>query len=247
MENLSKAMDSMDELFASLKKVERYNFLYYLTGRMVATVLMFLAVAFFVYILMLMNNFQDLNPYLGTIRLSGSADFGTFLHLFFIVLLVGAVTVFITNVRMNRLALRAGRWEPELFDRSKGKDELLGAITKIDWEKAKKELRISKLSFVLYNISRVGIYSFLMFFVLLFLYSFIVGPIVETVLRVLNVPYIVPFGLVYAVISVLAVFISVGILRKNLRNSVIELRELDNILGELRWFLNEFEKSGFQA
>ncbi len=247
MEDLEKAMDSMDELSSSLKKIERYNYLFYLTGRMVLTVLMFLAVAFFVYILILMNNFQEINPYLGTIRLSGAANFGTYLDLFTLALAVGAVIVFFVNVRMNRRALSSRQWEPETFDRSKGKDELLGTITRIDWAKAKSELSLAKLSFVLYNASIVGIYSFLMFFVLMLLFYFVFGLIIDLIMMALNVTYGLSFALMYIIMSILAVLISVGILRKRLRESLVELKGLDSMLNELRRFLDEFEKSGFQA
>lgn len=247
MQDMEKAMDSMDELSTSLKKIERYNHLFYLTGRMVLTVLMFLAVAFFLYVLILMNNFQDINPNLGTIRLSGAANFGTFLNLYTLVLAIGAVAVFIVNVRMNRRALRSKQWEPEVFDRSRGKDELLGAITRIDWAKAKGELRLAKLSFVLYNASIVGIYSFLVFFILQIGFFFGFDFLLSIGMSLLHASYSQSFVFAHVILSVLAVLISVGILRKRLRESVVELRGLDNILNELRWFLDEFEKSGLQT
>lgn len=247
MQDLEKAMDSMDELSSSLKKIERYNFLFYLTGRMVVTILTFLAVAFFIYLLILMNNFQDINPNFGTIRLSGAANFGTFLDFYTLVLAIGAVTVFIANVKLNKRALSSKRWEPEMFDRSRGKDELLGAITRIDWSRAKKELKLAKLSFVLYNVSIVGIYSFLMFFVLQLLGFFGFAALIFIGTNLLHASFSQSLLIIVLIFSILAVLISVAILRKIIRDSLVELRGLDSMLDELRRFLDKFEKSGLQA
>lgn len=240
-------MDSMDELSGSLKKLERYNFLFYLTGRMIITALIFLVVVLFVYVLLLMNNFHEINPSFGTVRLSGAADFGTFLNIFALALITGAVVVYGMTLRMNRRALGAGKWEADAFDRTTGRNGLLGAITGIDWAKARNQLKKAKFSFVLYNLSIVGIYSFLIFFVLLFLSFFVFSFVLSFIMNALNTSLGLDYEFLYAVISALAILISVVILRKNLKKSFVELRELDTMLSELRWFLDEFEKSGFQA
>ncbi len=247
MDELMKAMDSMDDLSASLKKLERYNYLFSFTGRMIFSVLLFLVIALFSYILVLESDFQSINPYLGTIRLSGASNFGTFIQVYDFVLLLGALGLYITTVNLNRRALMRRNWDIVPFDRTKGKDGLIGAIANIDWDKARKDLKGAKLSFVLYNITTVGVYSFLLFFAVYLVYFFVVGPLVFHSLQVLNISFTLTFGVMYIAISLTAVAIALWVLRKKIRSSIDELRDLDTILREMRWFLDEFEKSGFQA
>ena len=246
MGDLDRAMDSMDELSLALKKIDRYNFLFYLTGRMIISVLVFAALLLFGYILLLMHDFQNINPYFGTIKTGGYGIGGTFVDVFVIFLVIGAAAVYLETVFLNR-ALRGRDLNIVPFDRTKGRDGIAGAITGIDWGKTRSELKSARFSFIIYNVSIIGIYSFLLFFILQVLYIFLSTVIIYFLHITVSLSGTLYFQSTFAALAVLSVVISIAILRKKLRESFRELKELDGILEQLRWFLDEFEKSGFQA
>lgn len=245
MGDLEKVMDSIDDLSGALKKIERYNYLFYLTGRMIISVLSFMVILFFAYFILLEHDFQEINPYLGTVKLSGYGIGGYYLDVSGIMMIIGAVAVYIVTVLLNRRALRKREWKAVPFDRSKGRDEIVGAITGIDWEKTRKELKRAKFSFIIYNLSIIGIYSFLLFFILLFLFVF--SSVLILFLIHFTASIATNFPLIYSILLAISVLLSLLILRKTLKASLHELGGLDVILDQLRWFLDEFEKSGLQT
>lgn len=247
MEDLDRAMDSMDELSSSLKKIEHYNSLFYQTGRMIITVLAFVAIVLFVDMLVLQQNFHDVNYSLGTIKTSGYGIGGTFLSVFMLLIILGSVVVYVITVLLNRRAMKKESLEPEPFDRSKGRDGLVGAIANVDWGKTRTELKRARFSFVIYNLSLIGVYSFLLFFVLTFSTTFTVVLINYFFPYLLSFSYTLFMIVLFTFSLIVSILISVFILRKKLRTSFREFKNLDVILTQLRGFLDEFEKSGLQT
>lgn len=245
--DMERVMDSMDGLSKALKKIERYNSLFDLTGKLIVAVLLFIVFDMFVYIMLLMYNFQTINYILGSIKTSGTGISGSFLNINYFILIVGAVAFFIVTRFLRKKILNADPTIPATTDRSSTREEVVKEIVSIDWENTKKELNMAKVSFVAYNVIIVGIYSFLLYFVLIFIDMLFFVPLVLYIHSDFLSHFLPLTYLVNLVIAALAVMISVLILRRSLRRSVRDFRELDSTLKQLRGFLDGFEKSGLQT
>lgn len=229
MENV---MDSMDRLMLQLKKIERYNSLFYTTAKVMIVILLVTAIDLLVQILVLMNDFYTTNYQLGTLIISGDALSGTVTNVLVITTLAAAVAIFLVAQFLRKKLIKAQPIQINSMDRSKSRDEIVGEIVNIDWKEIRKDLGSAKLSFITNNAVLVGVFAFLYYFILEFIY-----------LLVFPYPYSPMNSIQYLIIG-LAIIISVVILRKNLRKNVADFRELSETLKQLRRFLDEFEKSG---
>ncbi len=229
MENV---MDSMDRLMLQLKKIERYNSLFYTTAKVMIVILLVTAIDLLVQILVLMNDFYIINDQLGTLIISGDALSGTFTNVSVITTLAAAVAIFLVAHFLRKKLINAQPIQINYMDRSKSRDEIVGEIVNIDWKEIRNDLGSAKLSFITNNAVLVGVFAFLYYYILEFIY-------------LLVFPYqYSPMNSIQYLIIGLAIIISVTILRKNLRKNVADFRELGETLKQLRRFLDEFEKSG---
>lgn len=235
-----KVKESAEDLDSTLNRINKYLSLFYVTWKMIVATLVFLAVALLIDNVVYVRDFQVMNSSLGSISLSNSNFGGTFLDVLFFCVFVGAILVYVFSVHLNRIFFKGQKWKVHHYDSAKGPEEVVRFITGTNWEDTISDLKRAKISFILYNVSLVGVYSFLLFFVLLFGLSFGIAAS-----RLISIYLLFPY---YSIIAgIIAVFLSVVILRKRLHSSASELWETDEILKQLRWFADEFEKSGFQT
>jgi uncharacterized membrane protein YdcZ (DUF606 family) len=176
-------------------------------------------------------------PYLGEYRIST----GNFLIISAIAFLTGTFVLFTVAYFTNRDARKMVTKKTARIDRKGGKEEIIKFIMSIDWTETIAKVRKAKVAFAIYNATIVGIYALMIYFV----FS------VVTTLTISSFIYAISAGIYFLLYELLLVAVSVmlSILTetRRIRSSFREISNLNEIIGQMRWFVEEFERSNFQA
>ena len=133
-------------------------------------------------------------------------------------------------IRRRVNSIKAGEWKDEL---SNGFPSALKILMEMDWDETFDEISSGRVSYAIYGLLKLVAYSIIAFFVLGFIgnfFSFLVfqRPVFG--------------GPILGLISLVVVFF---LLRKDLSKRYYEIRALDKLLWELRWFSFELRRAEF--
>jgi hypothetical protein len=216
-------VSKVGELMETLDHVKRYNAL----ARSLKKFAVVIAISFVIFfVLRGLVDFFDLRSTL---------DQPIFLLVLFLVLLIPIVGIAagVLIVRKNVNLVKTGGWKEEL---SHGFPSALKILLEMDWDKTIDEISVGRLSYFLYGLLKTAAYWVVTFFALgligaAFAFFF---------------PHGSPFfeGFLLGLLSLLMVFL---ILRNDLLRRYKEIRSLDMLLWELRWFSLELRRAEFQT
>lgn len=133
-------------------------------------------------------------------------------------------------VRRQVNAVKLGDWQTEL---SNGFPSALKILLELDWDSTFEEISSGRVGYAIYGLLKGAAY----WLVTVFAFG-LIGNIVSFI--VLHQPLL--GGPLSGLISLLIVYI---ILRKDLSKRYRQIRALDSLLWELRWFSNELKRAEF--
>jgi hypothetical protein len=139
----------------------------------------------------------------------------------------------ILYMRKQVNAVKEGEWRPEI---SKGFSSTLKLLVDMDWEKILEDIFIARLGYAVYSLLKAGAYLVV---------SVAAFELAWNSLTLIFLHELVPVGaLFWGFIAVLVVAFALG---GDLLKRYRELRALDMLVWELRWFSVEFGRAEFQA
>jgi TRAP-type C4-dicarboxylate transport system permease small subunit len=208
------------ELMETLDQVKKYNALTSSLKKfalvVISTIIIFLAVG----------------GSLGFLNLVATLDKPQIFLMSLLLLLIpiGGVSVGVYFIRKNINSIQTGEWKEEL---SNGFPSALKILTELDWDKTFDEISSGRVGYALYSILKAVAY--------LVITTFVVGLVANIVtFTVLHQGLIGgPFS---GLIAILIVYL---LLRKDLSRRYSQIRALDNLLWELRWFSVELRRADF--
>ena len=233
-DNIFTVTDSIADI---LDTVENYNRLADYALKLIIAGLAVTSAILFADVITYRYDFRNVVPYLGEYRISA----GTFLKISAIVFLVGTVVLFAVSYFTNRNARRMVTRKTSRIDRKGGKEGIVKFITSIDWAETIGKVHKAKRAFALYNSTIVGIYALMIYLV----FS------VVTTLTIRSLIFATFPGIYFLLYELLLVAVSVmlSVLTeiRRIRSSFREISNLNEIIAQMRWFVEEFERSNFQA
>jgi hypothetical protein len=143
---------------------------------------------------------------------------------------IGGVSIGVYFIRKKINSIRSGEWKEEL---SNGFPSALKILTELDWDETFDEISSGRVGYAFYSIMKAAAYLVITMFVVglvanlvafTFLHQGLIGP---------------PFS---GLIAILIVYL---LLRKDLSRRYSQIRALDNLLWELRWFSVELRRADF--
>jgi hypothetical protein len=143
---------------------------------------------------------------------------------------IGGVSIGVYFIRKKINSIRSGEWKEEL---SNGFPSALEILTELDWDNTFDEISSGRVGYAVYSILKVIAYLVITTFVVglvanlvafTFLHQGLIGP---------------PFS------GLIAIIIVYLLLRKDLSRRYSQIRALDNLLWELRWFSVELRRADF--
>ena len=144
---------------------------------------------------------------------------------------IGGISAGVFYIRKRVNSVKIGEWENEL---SNGFPSALKILTELDWDKTFDEISSGRVGYAFYTILKTGAYWVITFFA--------TGLLANLVsLIVLQKPDLFG-GPFLALISFLVVYL---LQRKDLSRRYTQIRALDNLLWELRWFSVELRRVEF--
>jgi hypothetical protein len=217
------AISKVEELMGTLDHVKKYNTL----AKSLKSFGIVIASSFVIFFVLrgLVDSFD----------LSSMVSRPVFLSVLFLLLLIPlfGVASGILIVRKKVNSVKTGEWKEEL---SHGFPSALKILLELDWDKTFDEISVGRLSYLLYGLLKTAAYWFVTFFALGF-----VGATLAFFF-----PDGSPFfgGFLLGLLSLLIVFL---ILRNDLLRRYKEIRSLDMLLWELRWFSLELRRTEFKT
>ncbi|MCL2477840.1 hypothetical protein [Candidatus Bathycorpusculum sp.] len=139
----------------------------------------------------------------------------------------------ILYIRKQVNAVKVGKWQPEI---SKGFASTLKLLGEMDWEKTLEDISMARFGYAIYSILKAGT---------CLVVSVAAFELAWNSLTLLFLHTTVPTGAFFW--GFVAVSVVVFVLGKDFLRRYRELRALDMLVWELRWFSVEFEKVEFQA
>jgi hypothetical protein len=207
------------DLMETLDHVREYNELYRSLKKffllVISSIVIFLAIGASL-------NFANLAP-------SQPAVFVISGLLLFIPIIGVVIGVLFIRKRLN--SIKQGEWRTEL---SNGFPGALKILSEINWDQTLDEISSGRYSYALYGLLKAFAYWIIL--------SFAVAPI-SSVVSIL-VLHRVGFG-GFPIISLISLGIVYLLLRKDLKSRLNEIRALDKLLWELRWFSLELRNAEF--
>jgi purine-cytosine permease-like protein len=143
---------------------------------------------------------------------------------------IGGVSIGVYFIRKKVNSIKSGEWKEEL---SNGFPSALKILTELDWDETFDEISSGRVGYALYSILKAVAY--------LVITTFVVGLVANIVtFTVLHQGLIAgPFS---GLIAILIVYL---LLRNDLSRRYSQIRALDNLLWELRWFSVELKRADF--
>ncbi len=142
-----------------------------------------------------------------------------------------AVGVLFIKRRIN--SIKTGEWKGEL---SNGFPSALKMLLELDWDETFDEISSGRVGYALYGILKAGAYWIITFFALGLLGNLVTFLVLQRAV-IVGGPFL-------GLISLLIVYL---LLRNDLLRRYNEVRALDKLLWELRWFSNELRRADFQT
>ena len=143
---------------------------------------------------------------------------------------IGGISIGIYFIRKRVNSIKTGEWKEQL---SHGFPSALKILTELDWDKTFDEISSGRVSYALYSILRAAAYWIITLFAL-----GLVGNLVTFI--ILHEGLL--GGPILGLISLLVVYL---LLRKDFSRRYNQIRALDNLLWELRWFSVELRRAEF--
>jgi hypothetical protein len=208
------------ELMETLDQVKKYNALTSSLKKfaliVISTIIVFLAVGGSIGFLNLVATLDRPQIFL--------------MSLLLLLIPIGGVSIGVYFIRKKVNSIRSGEWKEEL---SNGFPSALKILTELDWDETFNEISSGRVGYAVYSILKAIAYFVIMTFVVglaanlvafTFLHQGLIGP---------------PFS---GLIAILIVYL---LLRKDLSRRYSQIRALDNLLWELRWFSVELRRADF--
>ncbi len=208
------------ELMETLDQVKKYNALTSSLKRfaliVIGSILVFLAVG----------------ASIGFLNLVATLDKPQFFLLAILLLLIpiSGISIGVYFIRKKVNSIKTGEWQEEL---SHGFPSALKILTELDWDKTFDEISSGRVDYALYSLLKGAAYFIITLFTLglvgnlvtfIFLHRALLG------------------GPVLGLISLLVVYL---LLREDFARRYNQIRALDNLLWELRWFSVELRRAEF--
>jgi hypothetical protein len=130
-------------------------------------------------------------------------------------------------------AVKEGEWRPEI---AKGFSSTLKLLVDMDWEKTLEDISIGRLGYMVYGLLKAGTY------LVVTVAAFELAWNGLTLILLHQLAWV--GALFWGLIAVLVVVLALG---NDLLKRYRELRALDMLVWELRWFSVEFGRAEFQA
>lgn len=213
-------VSKVSELLETLDHVRQYNELYHAFKKF--ALIVGSSIAIFL-LIGLSLNFANLTASQPDLILESGV-------LLFIPILGIALGVLYTKNKLK--TVKTGEWKTELS--SNGFPAALKIITEIDWEKTIDEISLGRYCY--------GLYGLLKAFAYWIIITFALAPIGNLV-AILTLQRTGFFG--FPAIGFISLIIVFVLLRKDLNNRFNEIRALDKLLWELRWFSLELRRAEF--
>jgi hypothetical protein len=213
-------VEKVAELMETLDQVKKYNALTSSLKKfaliVISSIIIFLAVG----------------GSIGFLNLVATLDKPQFFLTSLLMLLIpiGGVSIGVYFISKKVNSIRIGEWKEEL---SNGFPSALKILTELDWDETFNEISSGRVGYALYSILKAAAY--------LIITTFVVGLIANIItFTVLHQGLIGgPFS---GLIALLIVYL---LLRKDLSRRYSQIRALDNLLWELRWFSVELRRADF--
>lgn len=207
------------ELLETLDHVRQYNELYHSFQKFALIVGTSIAVFLLIGASL---NFANLNPSGPEILLESG--------LLLIIPVVGtAIGVYYIKRRLH--SVKQGEWKTEL---SNGIPGALKILSDIDWDKTLDEISSGRYSYGLYGVLKAFAYWIIV--------SFALAPLGN----IISILALHRTGLIgFPIVGFVALIVVFFLLRKDLNSRFNEIRALDKILWELRWFSLELRRAEF--
>ena len=136
-------------------------------------------------------------------------------------------------MRKRISSVKDGEWRPEI---SKGFASTLKLLVDMDWEKALDDISIGRLGYAIYGLLKAGTYIVV---------SVSAFELVWNGLTLIFLHELVWAGALFW--GLIAILVVAAVLGNDLLKRYRELRALDMLVWELRWFSIEFGRAEFQA
>jgi hypothetical protein len=208
------------ELMETLDQVKRYNALTSSLKKFALIVLSSIVI------------FLAVGGYIGFLNLVATLDkpqiFAASLLLLLIPISGISIGVYFIRKRIN--SIKSGEWKEEL---SNGFPSALKILTELDWDETFDDISSGRVGYILYSILKAAAYLIIAMFTV-----GLVGNLISfTVLHqgLLGAP-------ISGLISILIVYL---LLRKDFSRRYSQIRALDHLLWELRWFSVELRRADF--
>ena len=146
---------------------------------------------------------------------------------------ITGVTVGVLFIRRRINSVKTGAWKEEL---SQGFPSALKILLEMDWDETFDEISSGRVSYALYGLLKTGAYWIITVFA--------VGLLGNLLTFIILHKAGLFGGFILGLLSLLIVYL---ILKSDLSRRYNEIRALDKLLWELRWFSLELRRDEFQA
>jgi hypothetical protein len=168
-------------------------------------------------------------------EIDNSLSSAVYLAVMFLTLLIplSGVVLGILFMQKRIKSVKEGEWKPEL---SKGFSAALKILIDMDWEKTLDDISFGRIGYAVYGLLKTIAYLVV---------SVSAFEVIWNGLTFILIHRLIFLGIVlWGLFAITLVFIP---LRKDLLKRYRELRALDKLIWELRWFSVEFGRAEFQT
>ncbi len=143
---------------------------------------------------------------------------------------ISGISIGVFFIRKTVNAIKTGEWKQEL---SNGFPSALKILTELDWDETFDEISSGRVSYALYSILKAAAYWVITLFAL---------GLVGNLVTFIFLQQALLAGPLLGLVSLLVVYI---LLRKDFSRRYNQIRALDKLLWELRWFSIELRRAEF--
>ncbi len=209
------------ELMETLDHVKEYNALYRSLKPFALIVLSALMV------------FLAIGGYLNFLNLTAAPDNSLFFTFSLLLLLlpISGVIVGVLYIRRKIRSVKKGEWKEEL---TQGFPSAVKILLEIDWSATFDEISLGRVGYAAYGLLKAAAYWVITLFA--------IGLVVSSISFIFDLGHVFFGGPILFLLSFPLVYL---LLRRDLSRRYAEIRALDKLLWELRWFSNELERAEF--
>jgi hypothetical protein len=208
------------ELMETLDQVKKYNALTSALKRfaliVISSLVIFLAAGASIGFLNLVATLDKPQIFLSSILL--------------LIIPISGISIGILFIRKKLNSIKTGEWKEEL---SNGFPSALKILTELEWDKTFDEISSGRVGYAVYSILKTTAYWIITLFAL---------GLISNLLTFILLQEGMLGGPILGLISLLVVYL---LLRKDFSRRYSQIRALDNLLWELRWFSVELRRAEF--